>query len=146
MLLGPLAEPPEPARGALKDRAELARSKGMTGIADVISDVALSKDTKRNKPNVQGFVREMLMRQLPEAYAVSCLALAGAERADPAAISAPCLLVTGDEDGVAPPASAQSLEADLSSAKLHVLDNCGHWTVTEKPTEVVSLMTSFYEN
>lgn len=146
VLLGPLAEPPAAARGALEDRAELARKHGMTPIADTISDVALSKATKRDKPNVQAFVREMLMRQSPEGYAVSCLALARAQRADPSAIKATCLLVTGDEDGVAPPANVKELESDLSSAELHVLDECGHWTVTERPGKVISLMTSYYGN
>ncbi len=144
VLLGPLAEPPEPARDALKARAAVAREQGMNGIADTIADVALAEATKLHRPNVQGFVREMVIRQLPEAYAVSCEALASATRADLSRITSRCLLVTGAEDGVAPPANVRELAENLASSEVHVLENCGHWTLTEQPEAVVSLMQSFY--
>lgn len=144
VLLGPLAEPPEPARGALMDRAALARSEGMAKIADTLADVALSTSTKDNLPNVQGFVREMVIRQDPEGYALSCEALSRATAADPSAIGAGALLVTGDEDKVAPPANVEALGGRLSGSRVEVLNGCGHWTLTEKPTEVLALMREFY--
>jgi len=144
VLLGPLAQPPEPAREALTNRAALARSEGMTSIADTIADVALSKDTKKSRSNVQGFVREMVINQNPEGYAQSCIALAEATPADPELINCPCLLITGDEDAVAPPVNVEVLCAQLANAKMHVLNQCGHWTATEKPDEVNKLIRDFY--
>ena len=144
VLLGPLAQPPEPARPALKDRASLARSEGMKPIANTICDVALSKQSKSEKPNVQGFVREMLLRQNPEGYAQSCIALSEASQANPESITCPSLLITGDEDAVAPEANVQALCDQLPNASMHVLQDCGHWTSTEKPAEVNALINEFY--
>ncbi|NKB37793.1 MAG: alpha/beta fold hydrolase [Gammaproteobacteria bacterium] len=145
ILLGPLAQPPEPARAALQDRAALARSEGMTAIADTIADVALSKETKLKMANVQGFVREMIIRQNPEGYAQSCNALSKATQADPTLIKCPCLLITGDEDVVAPEANVEVLCQQLPDAEMHVLQQCGHWTATEKPTEVNGYVRNFYK-
>jgi len=143
VLLGPLAEPPEPARGALRDRAELARQSGMRGISDIIADVALSKKTKRENGNVQGFVRESLIGQDPEGYARSCEALSNAEAVDASLLSMPACLITGDEDVVAPPANVEKLHQALPSSENHVLDNCGHWTLNERPNTVSKLVRSF---
>lgn len=144
VLLGPLAEPPDPARDALRARAEAARSEGMSGIANTIADVSLSAATKSDKPNVQGFVREMVLRQPAEAYALSCQALAAATQADPSSIDCRTLLVTGDEDGVAPEANVRKLGEQLAGSTVEVLDDCGHWTLTERPNAVVGLMQRFY--
>jgi len=143
VLLGPLAEPPDAARPALVDRAGAARSEGMLAIADAISDAALSKETKLESPNAQGFVREMLLRQPAEGYALSCLALAESRAVDAAMIQCPVLLVTGDQDGVAPEARVAAMHKSLPHSDMHVLDGCGHWTLSERDAEVVQLMREF---
>ena len=84
------------------------------------------------------FVRESLMRQDGEAYARSCEALANAQPAAVEHIDAPVLLVTGDEDGVAPPQAVRSMADKLHGAKstrVVVLPRCGHWTTIERPEE-----------
>ena len=144
VLLGPLAEPPEAARGALATRADSARKDGMAGIADVIADVALAAETKKSKPNAQGFVREMLLRQAPEAYALSCEALARAERSAAEKIGCRSLLITGDEDAVAPEDNVRVLARELGNPETLVLDSCGHWTLTEQPGAVIEAMKQFY--
>ena len=144
VLLGPLAAPPDPARAALKDRAELARKEGMTSIADTIANVALSTETKSLRPVAVGFVRELLMRQNPEGYALSCIALSEAQAAKAESISCKTLLITGDEDGVAPPANVEKLDSALPNSSMTVLEGCGHWTATEKPSEVNALIRNFY--
>ena len=142
-LLGPLAEPPEAARDALRARAKAARQNGMDGIADTIADVSLSAASKSSKPNVQGFVREMVMRQPAEGYALSCGALAGATQADPTQIACRTLLVTGSEDGVAPESNVRKLGEQIAGASVEILDACGHWTLTERPNAALNLMRQF---
>lgn len=144
VLLGPLAQPPEPARDALAQRAGVARDQGMTGIANTIADVALSVETKRDNPNGQGFVREMLLRQSGEGYAQSCIALSEAQAADAGALTMPVLLITGDQDGVAPPANVSLLDEALPHSEFKLLEGCGHWTLTEKDQEVLELIRGFY--
>lgn len=143
VLLGPLAAPPDAARPVIAERAKAARSNGMLAIANAIADGALSRETKAENPNAQGFVREMLLRQPAEGYALSCLALSEAQAADAAAIHCPVLLVTGDQDGVAPQASVALLHESLARSDMHVLERCGHWTMSERDADVVRLMRDF---
>ena len=143
-LLGPLAEPPQPARGALKDRASAARNNGMIPIADTLVQVALSADSRIHQPAVAAFVREIIMRQDAEGYARNCEALAAANSTNLSKIKCPTLLMTGDEDGVAPPANVQKLSRAIKRSKVTILNGCGHWTPIEKPSEVNAALMNFY--
>jgi pimeloyl-ACP methyl ester carboxylesterase len=69
------------------------------------------------------------------------LALAGAELA---AIRAPVLLVHGRDDRVVPwrSSSAQLLDL-LPDARLHVLANCGHWTMIERTADFLAVVQPF---
>ena len=139
-LFGPLIAPPDAARAAMKARATKAR-KGAAGMHDIIQSLlqgAISADTRQHHPVAVAFVRESLMRQEGESYARSCEALAGAQAAAIEQIEAPVLLVTGDEDGVAPPQAVRAMADRLhraASKRVVVLAKCGHWTPVERPDE-----------
>ncbi len=143
-LLGPLAEPPEPARAAIRARAETARKDGMVGIADTLVNAGTSAETKTHRPATAAFVREILMRQSAEGYAATCDALAAAKAADASKITCPTLLITGDEDGTSPPPAVQRLAQSIKGSKMIVLNGCGHWTPIEKPAEVNAALVNFY--
>ncbi len=145
-LFGPLAEPPEAARGAIRDRAALARKDGMVPIADTLVEVATSAETKAHQPAAAAFVREILMRQDAEGYARTCEALADAESADLSKIRCPSLLVTGDEDGVSPPPTVKALGNRIAGSRLIILTGCGHWTPIEKPAQVNASLLNFHGN
>ena len=140
-LFGPLIAPPDAARAAVRTRAAKARSEGMAGmheIAQALVNTALSAGTRQRLPLAVAFVRESLMRQDSEAYARNCEALANAQPAAVERIEAPVLLVTGDEDGVAPPQAVRAMADKLHGAKssrVVVLPRCGHWTPIERPEE-----------
>ncbi|CAO3458614.1 Beta-ketoadipate enol-lactone hydrolase (EC 3.1.1.24) [Azospirillum argentinense] len=142
-LIGPLHAPPDAARPVIRDRAAKARAEGMVGIADAIVQAGTSADTKANRPEVAALVREILMRQDPEGYARTCEALAAAEPADVARIACPTLLVTGDEDGTAPPPAVWALHRKIAGSSLRILDRCGHWTTFERPAEVNEALVNF---
>jgi 3-oxoadipate enol-lactonase len=92
------------------------------------------------------YVRESLMRQDGEAYARTCEALADAQPAALDRIAVPVLLVTGDEDGVAPPQAVRALAERLHgapSARVVVLPRCGHWTPIERPEECARELRDF---
>lgn len=139
-LFGPLIAPPDAARTAMQARAAKARegAAGMHEITQALLQAALSADTRARQPLAVAFVRESLMRQDGEAYARSCEALAGAQAAALERIEAPVLLVTGDEDGVAPPQAVRAMADKLHNAaskRVVVLPRCGHWTPVERPDE-----------
>jgi 3-oxoadipate enol-lactonase len=139
-LFGPLMAPPDAGRSALRARAAKARegAAAMHEITQALLGSALSADTRQRQPVAVAFVRESLMRQDGEAYARSCEALAGAQAAALERIAAPVLLVTGDEDGVAPPQAVRTMADRLHGARstrVVVLPRCGHWTPIERPEE-----------
>jgi pimeloyl-ACP methyl ester carboxylesterase len=148
-LFGPLIAPPEAARTAIRARAAKARGEGAGGMHEIalgLVNVAISADTRQRSPLAVAFVRESLMRQDGEAYARTCEALAGAEAAAVGRIEVPVLLVTGDEDGVAPPQQVRVMAEKLHGAKstrVVVLPRCGHWTPIERPDECARELRDF---
>jgi 3-oxoadipate enol-lactonase len=148
-LFGPLIAPPEAARTAIRARAAKARGEGVAGMHEIalgLLNAAISVDTRQRSPLAVAFVRESLMRQDGEAYARSCEALAEAGPAPVERIEAPVLLVTGDEDGVAPPQQVRAFAAKLHAAKsvrVVVLPRCGHWTPVERPEECARELREF---
>jgi pimeloyl-ACP methyl ester carboxylesterase len=146
-LFGPLLAPPDVVRPQLRARGEKATAEGVIGmqaIADALLQTAISAETRTHRPVAAAFVRELLMRQSPAGYGRTCEALAGAAPADPARIDCPALLVTGDEDAVAPPQSVRQIGERMARARVELLSRCGHWTMIEKPEECRRLLQEFY--
>ncbi|HEY9223422.1 MAG TPA: alpha/beta fold hydrolase [Variovorax sp.] len=145
-LFGPLVAPPEAARPNITARASAARGglAAMQEIADAIVKGATSKETKEQQPAVLALVRESVMRQSPEGYAQSCEALAVAQSAAIERIDVPTLLVTGDQDGVAPPSNVAAMAARIAGSRQVVLDGCGHWTTFEKPQRCMQELEQFH--
>ncbi len=150
-LFGPLLAPADPARTAIRARAQKARAEGVPGmqeIADTLVQGATSSTTKATRLAAVAFVRESLMRQSPDGYARSCEALADAQPADVAKIKCPTLLVTGDEDMVAPPQAVRQMGEQIAAGgtavQVEVLRGCGHWTPVEMPNECIDLLRRFH--
>ena len=140
-LFGPIVEPSETARQRLKDRARTARQDGMIGIADAAATGGTSATSRNANPLLAPFIRESHMRQDPEGFAQTCEALASAQAADLRFLRRPTLIVTGDEDTVAPPSAARALADRLKGAKLKVLEHCGHWTPFERAQDCAKLLS-----
>jgi 3-oxoadipate enol-lactonase len=146
-LFGPLLAPPDVARANIKARAAKARGEGVAGmqaIADTLVQASTSAETRTKRHAVVAYVRESLMRQDPDGYARTCEALAEAEPADATAIACPTVLVTGDEDGVAPPQSVRAMGGKIAGSQVEVLRGCGHWTPLEKADECIEILRRFY--
>lgn len=148
-LFGPLLAPPDAGRPGIQARADLARSggiKAMQEIADAIVKGATAQQTKDSQPAVVALVRECIMRQSAEGYSQSCEALSNAQSAAVEEITAPVLLVTGDQDGVAPVAAVKAFTERLPNARMVTFDACGHWTTFEKPVQCVVELKQFYSS
>lgn len=142
-LFGPIRAPSDEARKRLKDRATLVRREGMAPVADAVIAGGLSSTTKSNEPLAAAFVRESHLRQTAEGFAQTCEALARCEAADLRFVTVPTLIVTGDEDQVAPPSAAHELGSRIKSAKVKTLDHCGHWTPIERARDCARLLAGF---
>jgi pimeloyl-ACP methyl ester carboxylesterase len=148
-LFGPLLEPAEAARQGLRGRAERLRRDGIQGMHEVTEQLlqsALASETRQRDPLAVACVRDTLARSDPDGYARSCDALAGARAAPVEQIKAPVLLVTGDEDAVAPPQAVRMMAERMtavSSVRTLVLPRCGHWTPIERPHDCARAWTEF---
>jgi len=142
-LFGPLLAPSDQARATIRARAAQAREGDMQPIADALLRASVSTETRAQRPAAVAFVRESLMRQDPEGYARTCEALAEMTPADTSRIECPTLLVTGDEDVVAPPQAVRMLGERITGSRVEVLRGCGHWTPVEKPEECTALLKRF---
>lgn len=145
-LFGPLLAPPEAGRPGIHARAALARTgiAGMQQIADAIVKGATSKETKAQHPAVLALVRESVMRQPAEGYAQACESLADAQAAAIEGIRVPTLLVTGDQDGVAPAANVKAMAERIHGSRVVVFEGCGHWTTFEKPLNCMQELQQFH--
>jgi pimeloyl-ACP methyl ester carboxylesterase len=146
-LFGPLMAPPEPARTAIRTRGLKARDEGAAGMHEIalaLVQAATSAETRERAPLASAFVRVSLMRQDPLGYARSCEALADAQPAAVVRIDVPSLLVTGDEEGVAPPQGVRALAARMARARVTVLNRCGHWTPIERPDDCTRALREFH--
>ena len=150
-LYGPLIAPPDAARAAIRTRGEKAKNEGAAGMHEIalaLLNASISADTRARLPLAVAYVRESLMRQDPDGYARSCFALADAPAAAVEQIEAPVLLVTGDEDVVAPPQAVRSMAEKLHrarSVRVVVLPKCGHWTPVERPEECARELRTFLD-
>ena len=59
-------------------------------------------------------------------------------------IACPTLLVTGDEDAIAPPQAVRLIGERIAGARVEMLPRCGHWTTIEKPEECNDALQRFY--
>jgi 3-oxoadipate enol-lactonase len=148
-LFGPLMAPTDVARSGLRGRAAKARNEGAAGMQDITAALlaaSVSTDSRQRLPLAVAFVRESLMRQSGDAYARTCEALADTVAARVENITCPVLLVTGDEDVVAPPQAVRAFAERLqgaSSVRVVVLPRCGHWTPVERAAECQAELRGF---
>ena len=143
VFIGVNRAPPEARRQAIRERVAKVRTEGIDAIVEAVVKGGLSPHTAEQKPEVVAFVRELLTRQPVEGYARSCEAMAAAIVADVANIRAPVLLIAGADDAISPVANSEGLAADLADARVHVLEQCGHWHPIERPAALSRALREF---
>ncbi len=144
-LFGAMAEALPAQRLAMRERAAVARAEGMFGIAEAVSNAALSASTREGHPLAVAYVRESVAAQPAEGFARSCIALAQSTAAPAHAITCPVLIINGDEDVVTPLSGARQLASQLLQARVEVLSRCGHWPQLERTPECQRLLRDFVE-
>jgi 3-oxoadipate enol-lactonase len=143
VLLGTLKTIPDATRQVVTDRAAIVRKAGMGEIAGNIATATTGSRTHRDRPELIGFVKELLLGQDSEAYALGCEALAKAHEPDLATFAAPTLLITGSDDTVTTPEQANVLADSLQRATVAIVDGIGHWSAVEASADVSRLIREF---
>jgi pimeloyl-ACP methyl ester carboxylesterase len=103
----------------------------MLAIAEAVSTNTVSAASQVKNPIIRAFVRESLMRQDANGYAMHCEALAAAVAADHKRIQCPVQLVAGDVDSVVPLEQVRLLASQLVNAEITELEQVAHWMTLE---------------
>jgi 3-oxoadipate enol-lactonase len=143
VLVGPVKAPADAGRQGPRDRARKVRAEGMEAIADAVVAAATSPCEQVQASIAPAMIRELLMRQVAEAYAATCEALSDAQEPNQQAISCSTLLVVGSDDKVGPPAVAREIASRLPNAKVVEVPDAGHWLTLEQPAAVTSAIEAF---
>jgi 3-oxoadipate enol-lactonase len=143
-LIGVNRAPTEQRRQAVRERVAKVRANGIPSIADAVVKGGLSPYSFEHKPEIVGFVRELLLGQSCDGYAASCEAMAAATAADIAKIECPVLVLSGQDDNVSPPANGEAFARELSTAECLLVEQCGHWHPIEQPVAVNAALNAFF--
>jgi 3-oxoadipate enol-lactonase len=125
-------------------RAATARERGVANLIDGLLPIwftpaAIAQDTAAVR-----YVREALARTSAEGYALACEALAAADlRADAAQISAPTLVMCGDDDIPSFLDAARWLGSHIAKAHLSWITNARHASVLEQPAPAMRWLREF---
>lgn len=132
--VGAPTELPEQARAGLATRAETVESEGMGAVAETVATNGVSPTFREGNPEEFEEFIALLAANDPRGYAAQCRALVGLDLADRLGhVAAPVLLVSGDRDGVSPPAATEANAARIPDAGFAIVEDCGHILTWEKP-------------
>jgi len=142
--VGAPAEFPDQARTGLETRARTVEAEGMGAVAETVATNGVSPTFHEGDPRgFQEFIA-MLEANDPQGYAAQCRALVGLDIASQLAeIRAPALLISGDRDGVSPPAVTEANAGRIPGCEFRIVDDCGHLLPWEKPGELAAAAWPF---
>jgi 3-oxoadipate enol-lactonase len=124
----------DPVRGAMRERARVARAEGMAALISPTLDRWFPVTFREGRPDVIDRAAKSVLRHDPTVYAEMWEMISGLRLdAQIPAIACPTLVVAGAEDGNAPVAAGQRIADLIPGAKLHVLPGVGHFPSSEAP-------------
>lgn len=136
---------------ARRNREELARralKEGMAPIVGAMLPKLLAPATHAKRPEIVARVREMMTSTKPEGAAAALRGLA--VRRDQTdllpEILAPTLIIVGSEDAITPPKDAELMRHEISGSRLKIIEDAGHVSNIEYPTEFNSALTKFLDD
>jgi 3-oxoadipate enol-lactonase len=133
----------EAMRQSWRDRASTARRDGLEALVEAMETMWFTEQHRSASPEAVAQVRKVFLSMSPEDYARTCEALESADTTEVvAAITAPTLVVCGDQD--APPfvQAASWLSETIPDARLGWLAG-KHAVVLERPEEFAAVLRSF---
>ncbi len=126
------------------DRIAAVRKGGTAAIAAaVMSRWFTPKFLAERKAEAAGMTN-MLSRTPSDGYIGCCYALRDADlRDDDAKITAPTLVIVGDQDAATPPALAKELSEAIKGARLETVTGAAHIPTIEQPAAINRLLGEF---
>jgi|SRR6476646_1791051 3-oxoadipate enol-lactonase len=131
-------------RAMWAQRAATARSAGVKALVDGLLNIWFTPQSIAENSGAVRYVRTTLQQTPGEGYALACEALAAADlRSDATRITAPTLVLCGDDDIPSFLASARWLASNIKGAQLEWIGKAKHASVIERPSEALAIMRKF---
>lgn len=128
------------------ERAAIARRQGVASMVPGLLKIWFSDACLASNPPGVRYVRETLQKTSGEGYALACEALGAADlRDDAGRITAPTLVICGENDIPSFLESARWLAGNIKNAKLAWLPQARHASVIECPELAVKLIGDFLD-
>jgi 3-oxoadipate enol-lactonase len=134
---------PMPSRQAWLDRAAVVRAGGMAAISEMIPPRWFTGEFIARQPAAVSRVMDMLSSTDPEGYAGCGEAIAGLDlRPALASVSAPTLVIAGEQDTAAPPWQAAETATGIAGARLRVIRGASHLAPYQIPGPVTDAIAA----
>ena len=134
----------DPVREALRERARVARTQGMSEIAPLSTARWFPAAFRERRPDVLDRATTSLLAQDAEFHASMWDMISGLDfEAEISAITCPTLVVAGTEDGNAPVAAGRKIADLIPGASLQPMAGVGHFPPVESPAAFNTLLRRF---
>ncbi len=142
--IGAPARLPDQGRAGMAARAETVEADGMAAVAETVATNGVSPTFREQRPEEFQELIAMLAGNDPRGYAAQCRALVGLDLvARLGEIAAPVLLVSGDRDGVSPPATTEATSSSVKDGRFTIVEDCGHILTWERPEALATAAWPF---
>ncbi|MFC4008498.1 alpha/beta fold hydrolase [Nonomuraea purpurea] len=135
---------PEPMRQMWRERASVARDRGLAELAEPMAAMWFTDAFRAGGSRTPERIRELFLAMDPEGYARACEALEAADTtALVPAIKAPALVVCGSADLPPFTEAARRLHGELRRSELVWMAGAKHAAALERPAEFAAAVRAF---
>jgi 3-oxoadipate enol-lactonase len=122
-----------------RERASVARSKGLAGMVDFQVKRWFSDQFRIAHPDLVREMTEVFLANDVDSYAATCVMLGDADlRPYLPTLRVPVAVIVGEEDYATPIAMSQQLHEAISGSTLTILPGGRHLTPVERPDEIAA--------
>jgi pimeloyl-ACP methyl ester carboxylesterase len=135
----------EAALARRREMIRTARESGSTAVADMVIDSVLGPTTRERSPEVVREVRAMLTSAPVEGVVGAIEAMMQRPDSTPtlATIDVPAVVITGEEDVIAPPKEARAMSDAIRYGSFEMIPGAGHLSNIERPAAFNTLFGEF---
>jgi pimeloyl-ACP methyl ester carboxylesterase len=128
-----------------REMIEAARARGAAAVADMMIDSLLGPTTRRRSPEVVREVREILTSAPVDGVVGAIEAMMRRPDSTPtlATIDVPTVVITGEEDAIAPVEEARAMCAAIRDGHFEVIPSAGHLSNLERPAAFNTVFGEF---
>jgi 3-oxoadipate enol-lactonase len=124
---------------------DVAGRAGVAGVADDMVPNLLGRTTRRERPDVEKRVRDLIAANQPAGVQQAVIRMRDRADATPqlSGIHCPTLIVVGEEDTLTPVEEGRRMSDQVAGAELAVIPLSGHLANLERPAEFNAVLAGF---